>query len=103
MNTFINPEITIIKAKKNRNLGYYTELEKNNSDTLKIKSKSFSGRKRGQVGEILRDGSIRAPKEVTDLITPKIRKQIKMVIDLIYVSDTSKPTMKGKLVNYIRK
>jgi hypothetical protein len=102
MHTYINPKITIVEPVKNRNYGYYTVLEKDNTNVLKIKSKSASGRKRGVVGEILRDGSIKASDDVMKYMTKEVKQKIKMVVELIYTSNSTDLKIKNGLVTLVR-
>mgnify|MGYP003577076156 CR=1 FL=1 len=78
----INPVITIAKAKKNKNYGLYTKLTPDNS-AIEIRAVSHSGRKRGVVGKISKDGFIDAENNVKKHITPTIRQKIDFVVDLI--------------------
>lgn len=106
MQTFIKPTITIREPKRNQT-GIYVEFEKKNYgketniNSLKIKTKSISGKKRGVVGEIDREGTIRLFNDkVNYLITTEVRKKIKTITDFIYHS-TSIATIEGELVKIV--
>ena len=84
MKLLINTRITIVKPVKNKNFGYYTTFEKKKPDVLSIKVISASGRKRGAVGEITRDGRIETDQEVFKFITSQTREKINLVLDLVF-------------------
>lgn len=82
--TLINSKITITKPCKNKQMGYYAIVEKQNPEVLKIKAVSANGRGRGYVGTILKDGEIQTSREVGQFLTPAIRAKINLTLDLIF-------------------
>lgn len=102
MKLFINSKITIVEPKKNKHYGYYTLLEKSDPSVLKIKSKSASGRQRGTVGEIYRDGKINVnDNRVLKFITPDLKKRINFAVDILLTMKGNMTVSKG-LVNFQR-
>ena len=52
---------------------------------MKIKAISASGRKRGNIDQITKDGNIEVKDEkFFKFVTPQIRKKIELALDLIY-------------------
>ena len=84
MATLIIPKITILEPKKGKQ-GYCAIIEKNNTNIIKIKAKTVDGRNRGEVGQILRDGTIQLTNtKVHTFINKEIRSKIDFVLDMAY-------------------
>jgi hypothetical protein len=90
MKVLINPTIVISNPIKNKQLGYTATIDKKNSNFLSIKCKSFSGRKRGTVAQITKDGDIIIVQpELTNsllyfLEMKNIKSKLDLTLDLIY-------------------
>lgn len=100
MSTFINPTVVIIEPIKCKNFGYFTVIEKDNPNELRIRAKSASGKSRGVVGKIYNDGQISTTdKKVIKFITPSVKQKIDLVLELVYKSGN--PSMnKNGLMNF---
>jgi hypothetical protein len=102
MNTYIKTKVVIVEAIKNKQMGYFTIVEKDQPNVLKIKAVSANGRGRGVVGIITKNGNMsfddgKKEHEIRCLITPQIQKKINFVLRMMFSSnEISRGMMKRK-------
>lgn len=88
MAILVIPKVTILEPKKSKR-GYFASIEKKNTDLIKIRARTSDGKSRGEVGCILKDGTINASDEVKRYINSEVFRKIDFLLDIAFGSKRS--------------